>query len=160
MNPIAFSADGRLFVAQAFFGNGLYELDPELVAAPTVVIPDSGERPFGLHGMDFGPDGMLYAPQPFLDRIVRIDVDTGVVTPIAQLDFPAAVDFDSGGNMYAAESDTGEIVRVDPASGEQAVVAQVPPGVDNMAFDSDDRLSPTSGTAPSTRFAPANRPGR
>jgi sugar lactone lactonase YvrE len=90
--------------------------------------------------MYFGPDGMLYAPQPFLDRIVRIDVDTGVVTPIAQLDFPAAVDFDSGGNMYAAESDTGEIVRVDPASGEQAVVAQVPPGVDNMAFDSDDRL--------------------
>jgi streptogramin lyase len=50
VNPIAFSADGRLFVAQAFFGNGLYELDPELVAAPTVVIPDSGERPFGLNG--------------------------------------------------------------------------------------------------------------
>jgi sugar lactone lactonase YvrE len=141
MNPIAFSDDGRLFVAQAFFGNGLYELDPNLVAAPTVVIPDSGERALGLNGMDFGPDGKLYAPQPFLGRIVRIDVDTAAVTPIAEgLAFPAALDFDSVGNLHAAESDTGEIVRVDPATGGRAVVAQVPPGVDNMAFDSRGHL--------------------
>jgi sugar lactone lactonase YvrE len=143
MNPIAFSDDGRLFVAQAFFGDGLYELDPDLVAAPRVVIPDSGAPPFitQLNGMDFGPDGMLYAPQPFVGRVVRIDVDTGVVAPIADgLDFPAAVEFDADGNLHVAESDTGEIVRVDPATGQHAVVAQVPPGVDNMAFDSGDRL--------------------
>lgn len=141
MNPIAFSGDGRLFAAQAFYGNGLYELDPNLVSAPTVVIPDSGQRALGLNGMDFGPDGLLYAPQPFLDRIVRIDVDTAAVTPIAVgLAFPAAVDFDSRGILYAAESDSGEIVRVDPATGGRAVVGRVPPGLDNMAFDSRDHL--------------------
>ena len=107
MNPIAFSDDGRLFAAQAFFGNGLYELDPNLESAPTVVIPDAGERALGLNGMDFGSDGKLYAPQPFLGRIVRIDVDTGAVTPVADgLAFPAAVDFDSHGNLHAAASDT------------------------------------------------------
>jgi sugar lactone lactonase YvrE len=141
MNPIAFSDDGCLFAGQAFYGNGLFELDPNLVSAPTVVIPDAGERALALNGMDFGPDGMLYAPQPFLKRIVRIDVDTAAVTPIADgLAFPAAVDFDSRGNLYAAASDSGEIVRVDPATGGRAVVGRVAPGLDNMAFDSHDRL--------------------
>ncbi|MFO7655535.1 MAG: hypothetical protein R6W78_00545, partial [Bacteroidales bacterium] len=34
VNPITFSPDGRLFVALCFYGDGLYELDPELLAPP------------------------------------------------------------------------------------------------------------------------------
>lgn len=143
VNPITFSEDGRLFVAQAFFGDGLYELDPDLQAPPIAIIADSGRPPFPaqLNGMDFGPDGLLYAPQPWLGRIVAIDVDNASLTVVAEgLAAPAAVDFDSQGNLYAAMNLTGEIVRMDRATGAFTVIAKVPPAVDNMAFDSADGL--------------------
>lgn len=58
INPIAFTADGRLFAGRAFLGDGLYELDPDLMDAPRVVIDGSGDAPFPaqLNGFDFGPD--------------------------------------------------------------------------------------------------------
>jgi len=34
----------------------------------------------------------------------------------------------------------GEVVRVDSATGNKAVVATLAPGLDNLAFDSRDRL--------------------
>src|SRR5215217_116093 len=52
VNPIELSDDGRLFVARVFLGDGLYELDPELVEPPEVLIPDL----VGFNGIDFGPD--------------------------------------------------------------------------------------------------------
>jgi hypothetical protein len=73
MNPIAFNEEGRLFVGQAFFGTGLFELDPDLVDPHRVVIPDSGNLAKQSNGFDFGPDGMRYAPQPFLNQILRIN---------------------------------------------------------------------------------------
>lgn len=143
VNPIAFSEDGRLFVAQAFFGDGLYELDPNLNNPPTAIIADTGTPPFltQLNGMDFGPDGRLYAPQPWLGRIVAIDVDTASVSLVAEgLPAPSAVDFDSQGNLYAAMNLNGDIARIDLATGTSTVVAKVPPAVDNIAFDSADHL--------------------
>jgi sugar lactone lactonase YvrE len=143
VNPIAFSEDGRLFVAQAFFGDGLYELDPDLEDPPIAIIADTGMPPFPtqLNGMDFGPDGRLYAPQPWMGQIVAIDVDDASVTLVAEgLPAPSAVDFDSQGNLYAAMNLTGDIARIDLATGEFTVIAKVPPAVDNMAFDSADHL--------------------
>ena len=55
VNPITMSDDGRLFVARDFMGDGLYELDPEIVEPPRVLI----EELFGMNGMDIGPDGLL-----------------------------------------------------------------------------------------------------
>lgn len=143
VNPITFSEDGRLFVAQAFFGDGLYELDPDLVQPPIAIIADSGIPPFltQLNGMDFGPDGLLYAPQPWLGRIVAIDVDAASATLVAEnLAAPSAVDFDSQGNLYAAMNLTGDIARIDIATGTFTIIAKVPPAVDNMAFDGADHL--------------------
>lgn len=142
VNPIAFSDDGRLFVAQAFQGDGLYELDAELTAAPRVVIPDSATPPFTnqLNGMDVGPDGRLYAPRPLVGTIVSIDVDTGVVTEVAGgLANPLAVDFDSDGQLFAVTGGSG-IARVDLSSGGTTPVGQVAASIDNMAFAGDDRL--------------------
>ena len=84
-NPIAFDADGRLFVAQAFQGDCLYEVDPALVKLPTRILCGSGEKGFPeqLNGFDFGPDGMLYAPRPAVRQIVRIDIATKTVTVVA-----------------------------------------------------------------------------
>ena len=58
VNPITFSEDGRLFVALDFFGDALYELDPDLVKPPRLITQDLG----WLNGIDWGPDGFLYGP--------------------------------------------------------------------------------------------------
>lgn len=144
MNPIAFTADGRLFVAQAFFGDGLYELDPNLANPPREVIPNSGVPPFveQLNGFDFGPDGMLYSPQPFQGKIVRIDPESGAKELVADAlpAPPTSVEFDSQGHLYASLAE-GTIVRVDLDSGGDEVVAHIrDSALDNMVFDARDRL--------------------
>jgi hypothetical protein len=55
-DPVAV-AEGRL----QHEPDGLYELDPELVDEPQVLIEDI----VSLNGFDFGPDGMLYGPLRF-----------------------------------------------------------------------------------------------
>ncbi len=144
MNPIAFTADGRLFVAQAFFGDGLFELDPDLADPPRVVIANSGASPFiaQLNGFDFGPDGQLYSPQPFLGRIVRIDPESGAMTLLTQFPAgvnPSSVEFDSRGRLHASLADT--VVRVDRITGAYSKVRTIRGAVlDNMVFDARDRL--------------------
>ncbi|HET7357914.1 MAG TPA: hypothetical protein VFJ09_14690 [Nocardioidaceae bacterium] len=146
MNPIAFSPSGRLFVAQAFFGDGLYELDPNLVKPPRVVIPDSGPAgapwPNQLNGFDFGPDGMLYSPQPYQSRIVRINPNTGAMTVVADKlpAPPTSVEFDAHGRLYASLVD-GTVIRVNPAPGSYTVFAKIHDAVlDNMTFDHHGQL--------------------
>lgn len=137
VNPITFSDDGRLFVALDFYGDGLYELDPDLEDPPRLIIETLGF----LNGMDWGPDGFLYGPIWTLHQVVRVDVDSGELTVVAD-DFglPGAVKFDSQGRLHALDTLRGEVVRVDTATGATEVVAQVPPGADNLAFDPSDRL--------------------
>lgn len=143
MNPIAFTADGRLFVAQAFFGDGLYELDPNLVEDPQVIIPDHGEPPFldQLNGFDFGPDGMLYAPQLLGNRILRIDPETGDTWIVADNlpDGPSSVEFDSNGRLFATLGE--RVVTVDLSDGALTTVATIRgAGLDNMVFDARGRI--------------------
>ena len=74
INPITISDDGRVFVATAMpvFSDALYELDPDLVQAPQRIFNNPG----WLNGMDWGPDGFLYAPSWTERNILRIDVDS------------------------------------------------------------------------------------
>lgn len=146
VNPIAFSSTGRLFVAQAFFGDGLYELDPNLVKPPRVVIPDSEKAgapwPHQLNGFDFGPDGMLYSPQPFQSRIVRVNPETGAISVVASglPSPPSSIEFDAHGRLYASLVD-GTILRVNPATGGFEVFTKIPDAVlDNLVFDHHGRL--------------------
>jgi len=140
VNPITISDDGRLFVGLAFFGDGLYELDPDLTAPPQVLIPPSSP-PLGINGFDFGPDGMLYAPRMFTGEIVRIDVDAA--TPVPQVvasgfTFPTAVKFDSEGQLHLSAN--GDVFRLDIATGARTVLLDTNGDTDNLAFDSKDRL--------------------
>ena len=144
VNPIAFSPDGRLFVAQAFFGDALIELDPELVDPPRVVIPNSGVPPFPnqLNGFDFGPDGHLYAPQPFQGQVVRIDPDSGEMEVVVKglPEPPTSVEFDSKGRLYASLR-YGTVVRIYPIKHTYSVFVRVPDLVsDNMTFGPKDRM--------------------
>ncbi|MGR9108226.1 MAG: Vgb family protein [Gammaproteobacteria bacterium] len=134
---ITFSDDGRLFVALDFLGDGLYEVDPNFVVPPAQLISTPGF----LNAMDFGPDGNLYGPIWTRGKVVRIDVNSKAVTTVADgFSIPAAVKFDSRGRLHALDTVTGELVRVDTATGTKKVIARLVPGVDNLAFDSQDRI--------------------
>lgn len=140
VNPITFSDDGRLFVAQCFLDDQLFEIDPDGNDEPRLISDEFGPG-CGLNGMDWGPDDRLYGPRWFHGEVARVDVDSGEVSILASgFQIPAAVKFDSLGRLHVLDTQAGEVVRVDLETGEKEVVGR--PGVakDNLAFDAEDRL--------------------
>lgn len=138
VNPLTFSDDGRLFVSQCFFDDKLYEVDPAGVEAPRLISDQLGPG-CGLNGMDWGPDGRLYGPRWFQHQVVSFDVDTGDMRVEATgFDVPAAVKFDSEGVLHVLDTGAGSVIRVE--DGKQMVVAVLEQGLDNLAFDANDRL--------------------
>jgi len=138
VNPITFSDDGRLFVSQCFFGDQLFEVDPAGLK-PARLISDELGPGCGLNGMDWGPDGRLYGPRWFKQQVVSFDVDEGDMRIEATgFQVPAAIKFDSNGVLHVLDTMAGSVVRVEGQ--RQTVVADLAPGLDNLAFDADDRL--------------------
>jgi len=137
VNSINVRKDGRLFAAQVFGGDGLWEIDPAGKKPPRLILKDLG----GFNGFDIGADGKLYGPLWFKKQVVRIDPDTGKLDVIADgFDTPAAANFDSKQNLYVVDTARGEVVRVDIRSGKKQVIAKVATSLDNLAIDSHDRL--------------------
>ena len=159
VNPITFSDDGRLFVALDFLGDGLYELDPNLIDPPRVIIEATAENPFPLgffNSFDFGEDGRLYGPlfaaglviavnvgepgdpvstSPFTDGTAEI-ISSGFVNP-------AAAKFGPNGLLYVLDQ-TGELFTIDTATGNKTLLTTLQPGLDNMTFDADGSLYMTN----------------
>ncbi len=156
-NAIAFSASGRLFVTRVFLGDHLYEVDPDGLNPPRLILAGMG----GLNAMDFGPDGLLYGPLWFKGQVARIDVDTGALTVAASgFGTPAAVKFDSLGRLHVADQARGQVVRLE-ADGTQTLIAQLPvTGIDNLAFDASDRLYTTNSHDGSLTEILPNEDGR
>lgn len=140
INSLAFKQDGRLFATQVFLGDALYEIDTAGEKPARQIMKDMG----GLNGFDFGPDGLLYGPLWFKGQVVKVDVDTAELTPVAT-DFkvPNAVNFDSQGNLYALDTAKGHTYRVDVETGEKTLISDFAYTSDNLAFDGDDRLYQT-----------------
>ncbi len=100
-----------------------------------------------LNGMDWGNDGFLYGPRWFNGEVVRVDVDSGEFTTVADgFRVPAALKFDSLGQLFVLDTGAGEVIKVDAATGEKAVFATLSSGLDNLAFDAEDRLFVSSFT--------------
>jgi sugar lactone lactonase YvrE len=135
VNPITFSDDGRLFVAQCFMDDNLFEIDPEGVKEPRLISDQLGPN-CGLNGMDWGPDDKLYGTRWFQGKVARVDVDSGQVETAAEgFGVPAAVKFDSKGRLHVLDALRGEIVRVDGKKGTREIVGRIPPSTaDNLAF--------------------------
>lgn len=146
-NPITVSDDGRLFFAQCFAAgsNGLFEADPMGVLLPTTIRGD--EQGCSSNGMDWH-DGKLFSPRWFEGRVVAVDIDTGELTDVTtNWGIPAAVKFNSRGELHAVNQGNGEVVRIDIETGEREVLARFPENwLDNLAFDSNDRLFVSSAT--------------
>ncbi len=158
VNPITFSPDGRLFVGLCFMGDGLVELDPELIAPPRPIVVASEENPFPLgffNAFDFGPDGRLYGPLYAADMFIGFDVDSCEASSQPWIDCdirvlasgfhtPVAAKFDAQGVLHVLDQWTGELFTVDLETGERTLVAELGQGLDNLAFDATDRLFVTN----------------
>ena len=137
VNSINVRKDGRLFAAQVFGGDALWEIDPAGLKAPRLILKDLG----GFNGFDIGPDGLLYGPLWFKHQVVRIDPDNGALNVVADgFDTPAAANFDSKWNLYVLDTARGEVVQVDIRNGSKRVLARLATALDNLAIDSHDRM--------------------
>ncbi len=139
VNPIAMNAQGRLFTALDFLGNGLYELDPELIKPPKLLLADIDT----LNGFTFGPDGYLYGPLFFQHKVVKINVDATPPTVETVADgfrVPSGVEFDSKGRMVVTDFAEGQAIRIDLATGKREVVLDIPGIFDNSAVGPDDTV--------------------
>lgn len=121
---------GRLFVNECRVGGRLLELD--LNGGQPRVLAENLPMP---NAMEVGPDGMLYYPLMGTQEIWRIHPDGG--TPervVGELGVPDAVKFDSKGFIVSTQVATGEVLRIDPRTGERSVLANLAPGLDNLAL--------------------------
>lgn len=153
-NPITLSEDEtRLFAAGCYGAppgnNDFVEIDPVnggVIATFRSDIPGCASN-----GMSWN-DGFLYSPQPFEDRILRIDPDTGDITTVTEnWPVPIGSAFDSQGNLYSLAQGVGEVVRIDidnpDTLNNRTVVAEIPfAWADNIAIDADDRIYISSAT--------------
>ncbi|MFF3372265.1 SMP-30/gluconolactonase/LRE family protein [Streptomyces sp. NPDC002680] len=128
----------RLFVNEMRPGGRLLELFPD--GGDPVVLTE------GLalgNAMQLGPDGRLYYPHMMTGQVWCIPPDGGVPEPVAEdVHEPVAVRFDQGGVLHVLSRGVeGIVTRIDlHGSGSRSLVASGLVGLDNAAFDEDNRM--------------------
>jgi sugar lactone lactonase YvrE len=131
-NPIAFHR-GRLFAGECRIGGRIMELD--LGGGAPRILLENVPMP---NAMEVGPDGMLYFPVMGANEIWRIGLDGGAAEKVAgDLGVPDAVKFDASGFIVSTQVASGQVLRIDPRTGERTVLADIAPGLDNLAFVGD-----------------------
>jgi sugar lactone lactonase YvrE len=136
-NGIATVGD-RLFVNEMKMEGRVLELFPDGGGAPRVLAD-------GLvvgNAMQLGPDGCLYYPHMFTNQVFRVPLDGGAAELVAEdVHEPVAVRFDlSGALMVLSRGVAGFVTRIDLASGERTIIESGVMGLDNAAFDSENRM--------------------
>jgi sugar lactone lactonase YvrE len=143
VNPITITADGRVFVAQCFApATGLFEILDPFGATPSPLRTVLDAIPgCASNGMDH-TDGVLFTPRWFENRILGIDAETGTTVAEIVTDYvPTAVKVHDG-HLYWVSQETGGVYLADLAETPPVpqLLAQLKPGLDNLAFDSQGRL--------------------
>jgi sugar lactone lactonase YvrE len=134
INPIGYTADGRLFAAQIGIDRFL-EIDVDGQQKPRLIAKGIGH----LNSFEITADGQLYGPLAGINKVARIDIDSGEVTHITDdLGMLSAVNLDSQGQLYAVGWASGELLRIDAATGDASIVTVIEPPLDNLAIDADD----------------------
>ncbi|WP_055557974.1 SMP-30/gluconolactonase/LRE family protein [Streptomyces sp. NBRC 110028] len=128
----------RLFVNEMRPGGRLLELFPD--GGEPVVLTE------GLalgNAMQLGPDGLLYYPHMMTNQVWRIPPDGGVPEVVAEdVHQPVAVRFDQGGTLHVLSRGVeGIVTRIDlRGSGSRTLVTSGLVGLDNAAFDAENRM--------------------
>nr|WP_312866333.1 PQQ-binding-like beta-propeller repeat protein [Streptomyces boluensis] len=128
----------RLFVNEMRMGGRLLELFPD-GGAPRVLTEGLA---FG-NAMQLGPDGHLYYPHMVTGEVWRIPPDGGAPERVAQdVHEPVAVRFDQGGVLHVlSRGEAGLVTRIDlHGSGSRTVLTSGLTGLDNAAFDPENRM--------------------
>lgn len=129
--------EDRVFIDEFRRGGRIFELYPHTGRAPRLIADDL----FAPNALAVGPDGKLYFPLVPLGEVWRVDIETGAREKVVDgLKSPPAVKFNRRGELIVPQAATGEIVRIDIQSGARTVIAQVRPGIDNLAISPDNRL--------------------
>ena len=128
-NPITWH-QGRLIAGECRVGARIMELSLD-GAAPRVILDDVPMA----NAFQVGPDGKLYFPVMGTNEIWRVSLDGGAPEVVAgDLGVPDSVKFDSKGRIVTTQVASGQVLRIDPVSGTREVLADLGPGLDNVAF--------------------------
>jgi len=128
----------RLFVNEMRVNGRLLELFPD-GGEPRVLTDDLAMG----NAMQVGPDGCLYYPHMVSNQVFRINPGGGTPELVAaDVHDPVAVRFDRGGVLVVlSRGAAGLVTRVDLfGSGERTVVSSGVTGLDNAAFDAENRM--------------------
>lgn len=128
-NPIIFK-QGRLIAGELTMGARIVELDRNGGAPRTIV-----ENVPMANAFDIGPDGKLYFPAQAANEIWRVSLDGGEPEVVAKdLGVPDAVKFHPDGYIVSTQVYSGQVLKIDPRTGEKELLANIGPGLDNVAF--------------------------
>lgn len=135
---------GRLFITECFQGNRVFELDPRGVKPPRLMIKKNViPVPEGF-GFDRKTNDLI-VPDLATGRILRIHPDTAKITVIAKKFItPVALKVGPDNMAYIVELATGRVWRMSLDGKKRQKLAQIVPGLDNLAITKKGRLFVTS----------------
>jgi sugar lactone lactonase YvrE len=88
-------------------------------------------------GLEFGPDGTLYACQGSKKRVIAIDVESGEVTEVAADLQPNDLAVTSTGIIFITETGKQQVTRIDPATGTVTAADVGITGPNGIALSND-----------------------
>lgn len=128
-NPITCYQD-RVIAGELRMGGRIMELDRN-GGAPRVIV----EGLPMVNAFEVGPDGKLYFPAQGANEIWRVGLDGGEPEVVVKdLGVPDAVKFHPDGYIVSTQVYSGQVLKIDPRTGEKSVLADIGPGLDNVAF--------------------------
>jgi sugar lactone lactonase YvrE len=135
---------GRLFMTECFQGNRVFELDPTGAKPPRLMIDENVITiPEGF-GFDRDTNDLII-PDMASGKILRVHPDTAQITTIAEkFAAPVALKVGPDNKAYIVELATGAVYRLSLDGHVREKLAQLTPGLDNLALTQDGALYVTS----------------
>jgi sugar lactone lactonase YvrE len=135
---------GRLFITECFQGNRVFEIDPTGAKEPRLMIKeDVIPIPEGF-GFDMNTNDLII-PDMGTGKILRVHPDTAEITTIAEKFItPVALKVGPDNMAYIVELATGGVYRLSLDGQKRDKLAQIMPGLDNLAITKEGRLFVTS----------------
>ncbi|VWX46589.1 gluconolaconase [Novosphingobium sp. 9U] len=128
-NPITYH-QGRLIAGELRVGGRIMELDRN--GSDHRVIYEGVPL---VNAFEVGPDGKLYFPAQGANEIWRIGLDGGQPEVVTKdLGVPDSVKFHPDGYIVSTQVYSGQVLKIDPRTGDKSVLADIGPGLDNVAF--------------------------
>jgi sugar lactone lactonase YvrE len=130
---------GRLFTSECFQANRVFELDPTGAKEPRLLVKEN-VIPVP-EGFGFDPDtNDLIIPDMGTGKILRVNPDSGDIKTIAEK-FSAPIALKVGPDKMAYFPELGGAVfRLSLDGQKREKLAQLPPGLDNLAITPEGRL--------------------